>query len=82
MAEQAEIIEAAVAAAREVCPRIATKRSYQSLQSEIVQLQQLLVRELPQRAEQEEVRDQYLDALDKFNNAKEAIKDERKALQV
>lgn len=79
---QKERIEAAVHAAEEVCPRIETDRSRQSIQSEADKLKRRIAQELPDQAEQDEVESQYVEAMERFTKTKQAIKNERKALKV
>ena len=80
--QQKERVREAVCTAEEVCPRIATERSRQSIQSEVDKLKRLIDKELPQRAEQEEIEAQYLEAMEQYEDAKQTIDNQRKALTV
>lgn len=79
---QKERVREAVRTAEEVCPRIATERSRQSIQSEVEKLRRRIDKELPQRAEQEEIEAKYLEAMARYEDAKQTIDNQQKALTV
>ena len=80
--KEREQAEAAVLAAEEVCPRIETERSCQSIRLEVDKLQRYIEQECPRMEEKEMVATEYLRAMDRFKGTLQIIEDEKDALEV
>ena len=76
-------VDGAVQSATAVCPRMATIRPCRTIQSEICKLEEHLQRESPlDSAEQEQLKDQYLQAMRRYEDVGNSIIESRKALKV
>lgn len=82
VARQKERAEAAARAAEEVCPRVVTERSRQSICSEIEKLKRRIEEELPEREEQERIEKEYVETMDQYKKTLGAIKRQQEALKV
>ena len=80
--EMTESAEAAARSAIEVCGRIDTARSCKNIESEIGKLKRHILQQQPSRDEQETIREQYAEAMEKVKSTQLSIKQERKALTV
>ncbi len=82
VASQKAAAERAIRQAEEVCPRIETDRSRQSIRSEIDKLMQRISEELPEKEEQERIDKEYVEAMERYQKTEKAIRNEQEALQV
>ena len=82
VAEQKERAERAVCEAEEVCPRLVTERSRQSIKSEMEKLRRRIDQEMPGRAEQERIEAEYLEAMQRYEKTRQIIQSEQDALEV
>ena len=83
LANQKTVVECAIYSASEVCPRMATIRPHCAILSEISKLEECLNRELPlDSAERERIEEQYLQAMKRYEDVENNIKESRRALEV
>lgn len=75
-------VESAARNAEKVCPRIDTERSRKNIESKINKLKAHIAQELPNREEQERIKQKYVEAYQHFKDTKKAIENERLALKV
>lgn len=80
--KQKDRVVAAILAAEEVCPRVETERTRQSISSEMEKLKRMIERECPQVEEQERVTSEYLAAMDQYEKTQTLIQNQTDALKV
>ncbi len=82
VAEIRENARIAEQAASMNCERVKTRRKRKEVESEIRKLKRFIEERQPRMEEQESIRQQYTEAVDKYKETMATIKQEKKALKV